>query len=204
MGCNYYLKKKDESKWIVPNNKLGIQLEHLCTLVYLDNKKNNEREALALNLNQCVSEVDSLHIGKSSYGWYFDLCIYPTLGIYSLEDWITLFNKKDEYVIFNEDDEEVSVEEMLSTITERKAKSFDKYESVEDYEKHCIENTEFNTYDELLEFNSAYRGINGLLAHKSVIWDKRDEEMFKTFMPIITYHIPTNGTYDLTPDWDFS
>ena len=35
---------------------------------------------------QC-KRSDELHIGKSSVGWYFSLCVYPERKINSLDDW---------------------------------------------------------------------------------------------------------------------
>jgi hypothetical protein len=32
-------------------------------------------------------ETETLHIGKSSAGWVFALCIYPERGIHTLADW---------------------------------------------------------------------------------------------------------------------
>lgn len=59
-------------------------------------------------------EVDEiLHIGKSSYGWYFTLHIYPDKEITSLIDWLPLLQNG---VIHNEYGEEVSYEDMKDCI----------------------------------------------------------------------------------------
>lgn len=45
--------------------------------------------------------TETLHIGKSSAGWVFALCIYPERGIHSLADWQRLWAAggqiRDEY-----------------------------------------------------------------------------------------------------------
>ena len=46
---------------------------------------------------------EELHIGKSSFGWYFGLQIYPQHNINTLEDWKKLFNEKD-VKIFSEEE----------------------------------------------------------------------------------------------------
>lgn len=58
-----------------------------------------------------------LHIGKSSYGWNFNLCIYPDLGINNLNDWKKMFETHD---IYNEEDEKITAEEMIDRIVNRK------------------------------------------------------------------------------------
>jgi hypothetical protein len=58
------------------------------------------------------------HIGKSSMGWVFALRVYPDEGIEDLDDWREQWETggriKDEY------GREISVAEMLETITERR------------------------------------------------------------------------------------
>lgn len=210
MGMNYYLRKKDDSKFNIPSNAYMVNAGRLAVTI----KEKGETEVL-LNLDKCVDTVDKLHIGKSSFGWNFSLCIYPTLNIYNLKDWIELFDNS-EYEILDEEDRVVSKEEMLSTITERKSFSFDEYSTLEEFEKSVVDNYNnlekklqgtpriVKNYDEYLEKNNAYRGKNGLLGHKSTILDLRNEEMWKGFLPILSTFFVTDGTYDLTTDWDFS
>lgn len=137
-----------------------------------------------------------LHIGKSSYGWHFSLCIYPQLNINNLEDWINLWNTPG-VTIFDEEDA-ISTPEMIDRITNRKRKDWDESKQ-EEFEKETVES--FNelskslgsrlyvtNYDEYLNVNSAKRGLNGLLAHRSRYY---------------TYP-PTGGPYDLTDDPNFS
>lgn len=179
MGCNYYLYKKNADKWVLPLNRLGSLCEH-C--VYDEIQKGNNQD-MVLNLNRCITEEDGLHIGKSSFGWHFNLCIYPYMNIYNLEDWKEMFENED-YYIMSEDDEELSCEDMMRIITDRKGDA--------------------KITDEELKKNHAERGLNDLLAHSSSIWDERGKEEWKQFMPMLTPHYRTDGTYDLTPDWNFS
>lgn len=178
MGCNYYLYKKDESDWLLPRNWLGQYVENIVF-----NNITTDYKDITLNIETCITKEKGLHIGKSSAGWHFSLCIYPYMGIYNLEDWKRLFNSNN-YIVKNEYEEEVSVDEMLDIITNRHGNS--------------------QVTDEELKQNHAERGLNNLLAHSSSIWDERDKEEWKQFMPMLTPHYRTDGTYDLTPDWDFS
>lgn len=211
MGMNYYLVHKDENKkFKIPSSLYSKNAGRLALQIY--EKYDN---SMALDWTKCIEETDRLHIGKSSSGWYFTLCIYPELDIYNLSDWNSLFNDSS-YLIVNEEGTEVSKEDMISAITERKIMDVEKFESIEAFEEHCIqkhneveskffENPKlFTSYDEYLESNHAYRGKFGLLGHKSTILDLRGDEKWKDFLPIISVFIPTDGTYDLTTDWDFS
>lgn len=139
-----------------------------------------------------------LHIGKSSYGWHFGLCIYPELGINSLQDWEKLFSSKKN-VIVDEYGRTITKEEMLDTITNRENKRFKEYASREEYEEAYIKSQKeldgilgvvrvYDDYDEFLRDNHARRGRNGLLAHNGPYYERID----------------TGGTYDLTTDWRFS
>lgn len=60
----------------------------------------------------------TLHIGKSSYGWVFALHVIPELGINDFPDWIKLFHEEGTRII-DEYDREVSKFEMTSLITDR-------------------------------------------------------------------------------------
>jgi hypothetical protein len=66
----------------------------------------------------CRQEKPRLHIGLSSCGWNFALRIYPERGIVGLEDWKQLWSDPPG-AIFDEYFRPVTVEQMLSTITER-------------------------------------------------------------------------------------
>lgn len=84
-----------------------------------------------------------LHIGKSSAGWCFPLCIYPP-HINSLDDWRKLW-EKEEVVIVDEYGDEVGAERMIELITDR---SFHTPPS-----------------DETMRTNYARRGPRNLLRH---------------------------------------
>ena len=58
-----------------------------------------------------VDEI--LHVGKSSYGWYFSLHVIPERGINTLRDWLPILQNG---VIHNEYGETISYENMLRTI----------------------------------------------------------------------------------------
>jgi len=57
------------------------------------------------------------HIGKSSFGWCFQLHVYPEESINSLNDWLPYFDK---YIIEDEYGKTVSKEDILRIITEPK------------------------------------------------------------------------------------
>lgn len=212
MGMNYYLKKKDGSDFVLPKSEIGRIFEN--AIVHKDSE-----DVIQLNIKDVTTKTDKLHIGKSSFGWHFLLCIYSALGILTLDDWRALFNN-EEYEIIDEEDRTVSSEDMLKTINERKAIDFDKFKTIEEFEKAHVESYNeaervlqshlecepkyVETYDEFLNVENALRGKNGLLAHKCNIRDFRNNEMFKQFMPIFCNYYYTDGTYDLTEDWDFS
>jgi len=70
-------------------------------------------------------ESNTMHIGKSSYGWCFSLHVGKWLNdledgpeAHNLEDWQALWNR-DGWVIVDEERRTVTPEEMLSIITER-------------------------------------------------------------------------------------
>lgn len=129
-----------------------------------------------------------LHIGKSSAGWHFALCVYPVIGIKNLDDWKKLWESKD-CKLFTEDDEEITPKEALKYIINRKPWSnATEAEMLESHNKmakeHGIGNV-YRTYDDYMIANHARRGYNGLWAHN----DGR--------------HKGTDGTYDLTEDANF-
>lgn len=61
-----------------------------------------------------------LHIGKSSYGWYFALHVIPELGINELINWIPLFAKPGSYIL-DENKQFISASDMIEIITCRSA-----------------------------------------------------------------------------------
>ena len=139
--------------------------------------------------------IQTIHIGKSSMGWHFGLCIYPEYGINTLEDWIKLFRNSDNTIV-DEENRVINTSEMLDRIENRKQSEFEKYQSEEEYEKAVLENYNdfnkyfinlshhrkiYNSYDEILMENHACRGINGL-------W-RRERDQY------ISYPTP-DGTFD--------
>ena len=181
MGMNYYLESKVGDYWNLPNSdKLGENVNRLVV-----SAKNYGWRTQTLYIDDLTEKTYKLHIGKSSAGWHFSLCIYPFLNIYTLDDWKLRF-KSDRYRIVDEYDNEVSEEDMLEIITNRSNNVFDSNYSMT-----------------LVKENNAERGLNGLWAHKSSITDDRDDPAWKCFIPIISTYIRTDGTYDLTPDWNF-
>ena len=208
MGCNYYLFKKDKTQWVIPKNNVGEQIEKL--LVHCQNESE-----ITLDTTKCLERVDGLHIGKSSLGWHFNLCIYPVLDIYNLEDWITYFNDVA-YEIRDEEDRVIKADNMLKCIVEREALKYKDFNSDEEYEKYvleCTNNVEkelfnnkepYKSYDDYLVHNHAYRGVRGLMGHASSVWDMRKDEAWKNFLPMLNTFYPTGESYDLTTEWDFS
>lgn len=136
------------------------------------------------SLNKVYYNV--LHVGKSSYGWHFTLCIYPSLGINSLDDWKKIWSS-DICKIYTEDGEEISEEELLSYIVNRQRFTRKNNEAEElEYNNEMAKKAGFSTYDQLLRCNGARRGKNGLLAHDG------------------SRYTLTDDTYDLTSEVNFS
>lgn len=66
----------------------------------------------------CERPAEEIHIGKSSAGWCFHLHVIPEKGINDLDDWKEWFNTKGSQ-IKDEYGRTITIEDMLSTITER-------------------------------------------------------------------------------------
>lgn len=62
--------------------------------------------------------VEDIHIGKSSYGWTFALCLHPEYGINELSDWVKLFNAKGS-IIYDEYGKTITPEVLLNVVTNR-------------------------------------------------------------------------------------
>lgn len=190
MGTNYYLIVK---KPYNENDKLCKYQEDSCVSVLKNGYVYNEFYYPTIEDMNKDYEY-KLHIGKSSYGWHFLLCTYPELNINNLNDWKKLFesNKiEDEY------GDEITCNNMIITITCRSRQGWDESKK-DEYEKECMQTlnssmgwlgSHYDTYDDFLNENSAERGFNGLLKHKSFGYRKITND---------------GGTYDLTYDWDFS
>ena len=162
MGCNYYLKYKGKMT-IQEHNNLTDFSERVQELDNGYVYNNHYYQELPNDFSHI------LHIGKSSMGWHFSLCIYPSLCINNLEDWKILF---DNYEIEDEYGDLVSKDEMLDTITNRKR---DVIETEEEKEMFC-------------KRNHCEVGLNNLFAHTTTEYSSYQR---------------TEGTYDLTEDWDF-
>lgn len=163
MGCNFYLKYKNKMD-VSTHNSFTDYSEHILELdngyVYNYHYYDKLPEDF----------IHLLHIGKSSMGWHFSLCIYPELNINDLEDWKKLF---DNYEIEDEYGSIISKEEMITRIIERKG--INETMSEEELKTFCTE-------------NHCEVGLNGLFAHKTTQYSD---------------YVRTEGTYDLTKDWDF-
>ena len=65
----------------------------------------------------CGTAEDTIHIGKSSGGWYFSLSV----DTYDYEEWMNLIdNKKQNTQIMNEDGDVIPVHQMLMIMHNRK------------------------------------------------------------------------------------
>jgi len=71
-----------------------------------------------------VLEQERRHIGKSSVGWCFSLHVYPEEGINTLDDWINHIHSNVGY-INDEYGDLISFNQLISTITNRKASGYD-------------------------------------------------------------------------------
>ena len=199
MGTNYYLRKKIDFN---PMHRLPASLGcgdgHEQEPIELVNGWMWHRKYYA-TLESLNSEYyQELHIGKSSAGWRFGLCIYPKENprfvddeyyhepyldesIDSLDDWIKLFGDPKNK-IYDEYDKEISKEEMIDIIAHRKGHD----DLKEGWQKLYVGTA--------IESREEYYAINGLLVHKMTrprpyyLDPKRDE--YTTIMP-------RDCTYDL-------
>lgn len=103
MGTNYYLFKKLDK---LPAN--GITR---ITNGYIF--ENTYYPSLDSLRDFCC---EKLHVGKSSGGWRFSLCIYPKKNINTLADWKKLFKQN---IISDEYGTIIDPAEMLDVITNR-------------------------------------------------------------------------------------
>ena len=90
MGMNFYAHIKAKYKPFDYNDPVSSMYEELE-----DDPKVEELTNGYVWNHTYYKDIDSLnkdyyhvlHIGKSSVGWHFALCIYPLIGINSLDDW---------------------------------------------------------------------------------------------------------------------
>jgi len=187
MGTNYYLYRKTN----FDNNtvaSLGCE-ENEVMRITNGFVWNNKFYPSIEELNKEFCQI--LHIGKSSCGWHFALCIYPAHGVNDLNDWLNLFNEEDSYIL-DEYDSKIPVNKMIDIIVNRVGQNgseVDEQEEVNNQNRflaNCGIKTRYNSYDEMLRENHAVRGKNGLWAH--------EPSRFVTH---------TDGTYDYIRDTIF-
>jgi hypothetical protein len=145
-----------------------------------------------------------IHIGKSSYGWHFSLCIYPEYGINNLEDWTRLFNDCNNQ-IFDEYDTPVSADTMLDLITNRMMSGWeDSPEAIKAFEERALIGhnnlmaytccgKQYETYDEFLADNHAVRGNKGLWKHQLDKFHVENPDKTATYDYIISGNDPEKG-----------
>lgn len=176
MGMNFYLERKiDYVNEEETPTSLGCGYDEDPVQVLINGYVwRNTYYSSIEELNKVFTQ--KLHIGKSSIGWHFGLCIYPEYGINILEDWIKLFRTNGN-IILDEEERIIKTSEMLDRIENRKQPEFEKYESEQEYEEAIIKNYNkinnifynvshhkklYNSYDEILRENHACRGLKGL------------------------------------------
>ena len=137
------------------------------------------------NLNKVFYQ--KIHIGKSSLGWRFSLCIYPAENpkylnneyyreyflekeIKDINDWIVLFNDKNN-IIIDEYGDRIDANEMIDIITKR------------------IGNMESDKNGRYIH-DPKLKVVNGLIVHSS--------EIFDSYLDHKKYHIVLDKefTYD--------
>ena len=191
MGTNFYAKVKAKYKPYDYKDPVSVMYDGLDD----DPKVMELTNGYTWNKTY-YKDIDSLnkdyyhvlHIGKSSCGWHFNLCIYPLIGINNLDDWKKVWSSGD-CKIYTEYGEEISQEEVLSYIVDRQGLGEKDEAKILKQNNDMVEKEgigrRFDTYEQYLSYNGAVRGKNGLWAHR----DPR-------------YH-STDNTYDLTDDVNF-
>ena len=133
MGMNFYLERKIDyinEKETPTSLGCGYGEDPVQILVNGYVWRNTYYPSLD-DLNKDFTQI--IHIGKSSMGWHFGLCIYPEYGINTLKDWIKLFRTNGNTIV-DEENSFIKTSEMLDRIENRKQPEFEKYESIENYE----------------------------------------------------------------------
>lgn len=136
MGTNYYLLRKtnyDLTKRLAASLGCTSGTEKKVLLLINGYVWNNKYYKTIDEMNEEYYQI--IHIGKSSFGWRFLLCIYPTENprftndhyyheyyldkeIKNLDDWIKLFSDEKNKII-DEDGNLIDKLEMLDIITKR-------------------------------------------------------------------------------------
>ena len=189
MGMNYYLMRKERYSEESPFPAcLGCTYSGETEVRKLSNGWiwNDTYYPTLEELNE--SYCQKIHIGKSSSGWRFSLCVYPSENprykndrfrqiylpepISSFEDWLRLFNDPKNYII-DECGRRVSIEDMVAKITKRAP-----HESLKDGWQHLNGDS-----------TTLYRAIDGLLVH--------DYSKVRFWGSCYTTLMPRGYTYDL-------
>lgn len=118
MGTNYYLLKKakydrmsySKTSFVMMNDHNEVQ--EIQNGLLWRNKYYPDEDTLNREF------YETYHIGKSSAGWHFNLCIYPDSSINNLDDWKLLFACSRNKII-DEYGNKVGADEMLDIITKR-------------------------------------------------------------------------------------
>ena len=129
---------------------------------------------LHVNPCRCCKRPERiLHIGKSSYGWHFQLRVYPNENINDLSDWKPLFDK---WPIFDEYNHPVSGTYMLSLITDRENEA--RPATKEGCDRWNENSRRLGLPDYVaIGINGLYKGINGqVVGHGEGPWDYVDGE----------------------------
>lgn len=180
MGNNYYLWIK--SKYAGDESEdTGDDVEILENGYVWKGRYYATRDSL----DEAYSRI--LHIGKSSCGWVFRLCVYPDLGICSLDDWKKRFSDSS-CTIKDEEGRTVRAEDMVATIADREGSGVSEEDRLASYNRSCevLGWSKLDSYEDYLALNDAVRGPRGLLSGRR--------------------NIPSadGGTYATTEEWDFS
>lgn len=113
----------------------------------------------------CGREFETLHIGKSSYGWCFSLHIIPEKGINTLGDWINRWNSptaeiEDEY------GGPISPMEMENIITSRSHPAKTDWDQEWWNPRSTIIKCSYTSEADFHAKNHSERGPNFLLRHR--------------------------------------
>lgn len=111
--------------------------------------------------DHCGRSDERLHIGKSSSGWCFSLCVHPWERINDLPEWVERWKTG---IIKNEYGDIITPEAMLEIITERSGST--------PWDEREYGNKPFQYPSEaaLHQSNESQRGPNNLLRHRIGRW----------------------------------
>ena len=109
MGTNYYFRNKKLHEAIIEARKAEKALQKFLG-------GHDQYESLP---SYHTENPEGFHIGKSSSGWFFNMCIYPDMGIKDLSDWEKAWSDPN-YEIVDEYDQIQTPKEMLDRILDRR------------------------------------------------------------------------------------